>query len=52
MINNDEYDKELISYLTGNGSAKREDIDRTYREIIQDNNANEIELRVDEKIIK
>ena len=47
MINNDEYDKELISYLTGNGTATKAEIDAAYTEIIQDCDANKIKFVVD-----
>ena len=47
MINNDEYGKELISYLTGNGSATRAEIADEYTEIIQDCDANKIKFVVD-----
>ena len=52
-IENKNYNQELVSYLTTDvKSATREEINEKYKEIIQDNNANEIEFQVDGETIK
>ena len=52
-IDNKNYNQELVSYLTTDvKSATREEINEKYKEIIQDNNANEIEFQVDGETIK